>query len=87
MLPTIIADAICVIFLFIIPIYTIVAYLQIEDRSLDDKHTKMFGVHLAAELCTIILVVYLYIVEFSLYRVMVDKNNTKSQNQPIQFDA
>lgn len=87
MLPTIIADALCLVFLFVLPALTIYSYLQIEDRPIDDKITQGFAIRLSAEVCTIIFVIYLYIVEISLYRVMVNKNKTPAQNQPIQYDA
>lgn len=89
MLPTIIADAICVIFLFLVPIYTTVAYLQIDDRSIDEKTTNKFAIFLTAEILTVILVVYFYIVEFSLYRVIVNKRNSPARagSNPVQYDA
>lgn len=87
MLPTIIADAICIIFLIALPIYATVAYLQLDDRSTDKNTGERFAIQLTASILTVITVVYLYIVEFSLYHAMVDKNNATAQNQPIRFDA
>lgn len=84
MLPNIIFRSVSVILSFFLPVYLFVVYQQIEHKT-EETFMKMFLVPLLIEIVAIVLNVYFFIVEYSLYRTMIEKETP--QNPANKFEA
>lgn len=86
MLPTIIADAIGIILFSLTPIYIFVVYRSVEN----DSHSifiQYFAQPLILIFVVLIISIYIFIIEYSLYRVLVDRKNTSAQDQPVKYEV
>lgn len=84
MRPNIIFRSIGVTLSFFLPIYQFVIYHGIEHKD-KDAFMKVFVAPVIGIVIFIILNLYFFIVEYSLYRMMVEKQTP--QNQPNKFEA
>lgn len=86
MLPAIIFDALSIILLLFTPIYLFVVYRSFEN----DSHLffiKYFVQPMVFIVIVLAIQIYLSIVEYSLYKAMLDKKNATTKDLPVTYEV
>lgn len=86
MLPTIFADAFGVIMLLLTPIYIFVVYRSFENDS-HSVFINYFAQPVLLVSVVLIITIYMFVIEYSLYKDLVDKKNSPNRNQPVKYEV